>query len=106
MARERRPALATENKPRPRSDNPKLVAQLRALVPKEAHERCDLEAEILESDNPAEAIVQEAERFGADVICLGSHGRTGLAKAFLGSIAQGVMTQSKRPVFVVRARDE
>lgn len=94
---------ASGSKARPRRENPKLIAQLHALVPKEARDRFDLEADVLESDDPAEAIAQEAERFRADAICLGSHGRSGVAKTLLGSVAQGVMTKSKRPVLVVRA---
>ena len=43
-----------------------------------------------------------AERFGADLICMGSRGRSGLTKVLLGSVAQGVMAQSKRPVLVLR----
>ena len=56
--------------------------------------------------DPAEAIAQEAERFRADAICLASHGRTGLGKAFLGSVTEGVMTRSRRPVLIVRADQE
>ena len=97
---------ADKTKPRPGKANPKLLAQLRALVPPNATERIDIEEEIVESADAAEAIAQEAERFRADAICIGSHGRSGLAKTFLGSIAQGVMANSRRPVFVVRSRDE
>ena len=85
--------------------NPKLLAKLRALMPPDAAHRFHLDAEILASDDAAKAISQAAERFDADVICLGSHGRSGLAKRFLGSVAEGVMTQSKRPVFVVRKQE-
>lgn len=91
-----------ENKPHPGKQNPKLIAQLRSLVPPATDDRFEVEAEIAESENAAEAIMQAAERFDADAICVGSHGRTGLAKTFLGSVAQGVMTTSKRPVLVVR----
>ena len=91
-----------KNKPHPSKENPKLVAQLRSLVPPNAEKHFEVEAEIAESANAAEAITQAAERFGADAICVGSHGRTGLAKTFLGSVAQGVMAASKRPVLVVR----
>ena len=96
---------ADKTKPRPGKGNPKLLAQLRSLLPTDAVEQFDIEEEIIENANAAEAISQAAERFDADAICLGSHGRTGLAKTFLGSVAQGVMTQSKRPVFVVRVRE-
>lgn len=93
---------AARNKPRPGKDNPKLRSKLRALVPNGAVENFDLEEEIVESADAATAIAQEAERFDADAICLGSHGRTGLAKTVLGSVAQGVMAKNKRPVMVVR----
>ena len=92
-----------KNKPRPVKRNPKLLAQLRSLVPANAPESFDIQEEIIESADAAQAIAQEAERFRADAICIGSHGRSGLAKAFLGSVAQGVMAKSKRPVLIVRA---
>ena len=60
------------------------------------------EADIIESGDPARAIRQAADRFGADVICLGSHGRSGFSAAVMGSVAQAVMAQSQRPVLVVR----
>ncbi len=93
---------ADKNEPRPTKENPKLRAKLRALVPPDAEESFEIETEIVEHANAAEAIRQAAERFDADAICVGSHGRTGLAKTFLGSVAQAVMANSKRPVLVVR----
>jgi nucleotide-binding universal stress UspA family protein len=97
------PAATTEkSKPRPDKDNPKLRTQLRSLVPPEVRDRFSIETEIVENTEAAEAIRQAAERFNADVICLGSHGRSGLVKTFLGSVTQGVMTGSQRPVLVVR----
>jgi nucleotide-binding universal stress UspA family protein len=50
----------------------------------------------------ARAIHETAERLGADVICLASHGRSGIARAALGSVAEEVMRNSRRPVLVVR----
>ncbi len=96
------PSTRDKNKPHPGKGNPKLLAQLRSLVPPNADERIDVNVEIIENGDAAEAIAQEAERFDADVICVGSHGRSGLAKTFLGSVAQAVMTNTKRPVLVVR----
>ncbi len=98
-------AAAQKNQPRPEKDNPKLRMQLRALVPPDAQDRFRIEPEIVESGEPAIAIRQAAERFNADVICLGSHGRSGLAKTLLGSVAQAVMAASSRPVLVVRETD-
>jgi len=104
-----RPGDAVEsekNAPRPGKENPKLLAKLRALVPPEGNEHFDVNVAVVESDDIALAIVQEAERFDADAICVGSHGRTGLAKSFLGSVAQAVMAKSRRPVFVVRGDEK
>jgi nucleotide-binding universal stress UspA family protein len=56
----------------------------------------------LESDNPAEAIAQAAERLHADVIVLGTHGRSGLSKAVMGSVTSNVLHLTKRPVLLVR----
>jgi nucleotide-binding universal stress UspA family protein len=75
---------------------------LRSLVPADARNRFRIEPEIVENADAAEAIRQAAERFNADVICLGSHGRSGLAKTLLGSVAHAVMAGSRRPVLIVR----
>lgn len=53
--------------------------------------------------HPVEQIVQEAERLGADLIVMGSHGRSALEAALLGSTTFGVIHQdTKVPVLVVR----
>lgn len=44
-----------------------------------------------------------ADEVGADLIMMGSHGRTGLQKLMLGSVAQHVLTQSPLPVLIVKA---
>ena len=59
------------------------------------------EVSVIESHDVAKAIRQAAERFGADVICVGAHNRSNLSQAFVGSVAQAVMIQSGRPVLVV-----
>lgn len=53
---------------------------------------------------PAMAILQAASEWGADLIVIGSHGRDGLTRALLGSVAEGVMRQAPCPVLVVKAR--
>src|SRR6266536_520409 len=52
--------------------------------------------------DPAEQIVAEAERYHADFIVMATHGRTGLSRAVLGSVADGVLTHSHVPVVLVR----
>ncbi len=77
--------------------------KLRGLIPAEAARRgVRTEVEVSQHRQVAEAIGQAAERIGADVICMGTHGWSGWSKALLGSVAQKVMAQSKRPLLVVR----
>ena len=50
----------------------------------------------------ADLIVEDAERWPADLIVIGSHGRRGLSKILLGSIAEGVLRLSATPVLLIR----
>jgi nucleotide-binding universal stress UspA family protein len=61
---------------------------------------------VLESSNVADAVVQAANRLGADVICLGTHGRSGVSRAVLGSVAQAVVSKAEQPVLLVRPPKE
>ncbi len=53
----------------------------------------------------AQTIVEEAARWGAEVIVIGTHGRGGFAHLLLGSVADQVIRSSPIPVLVVRGRD-
>lgn len=89
-----------------RAAEEEIVAKrrLEALIPRDAAARgIEARIEVLYGVNVAQAICQAAERNGADVICIGSHGRVGAARLALGSVAQEVMARSRRPVLVVRA---
>lgn len=50
---------------------------------------------------PWQAIVAVADELDADVIAIGSRGRTGLSKVLLGSVASSVAQQSRRSVLIV-----
>lgn len=50
----------------------------------------------------AEGILFVADEISADLIVMGSHGRTGVKKLMLGSVAQSVLEQSHIPVLVVK----
>jgi len=77
--------------------------RLRGLIPPAAANLGILtEVEVIEHHEVAQAICESAERFGAHVICLGTHGRSGVSKALLGSVAQRVMARSPRPLFLVK----
>lgn len=53
---------------------------------------------------PGKAIASYAETHGCDLIIMGSHGRTGLNRVLLGSVADKVVRLAKCPVLVERAK--
>ena len=61
----------------------------------------DLQPSRCENASAAAAIVEAAQRDGASVIVVGTHGRTGFKRLMLGSVAGKVVAQSPVPVLVV-----
>jgi universal stress protein A len=61
--------------------------------------------EFVQVGKPATEIVKAATAWPADVIVIASHGRGGVSRALLGSVAEGVMRHSSCPVLVVRAQE-
>ena len=58
---------------------------------------------IIRSGHPVEEIIKEAEKSKTDLIIMGSHGRSALKAAVLGSVTFGVIHKdTKVPVLVVR----
>jgi nucleotide-binding universal stress UspA family protein len=51
---------------------------------------------------PIHEIVAFAERERVDLIVMGSHGRTGLARLLMGSVAEGVARRAPCPVLIVK----
>jgi nucleotide-binding universal stress UspA family protein len=52
----------------------------------------------------AEEILRTADEVGCDMIVMGTHGRTGLSRAILGSVAEAVVRAAPCPVLTVRNR--
>ena len=55
--------------------------------------------------NPAREIVQLASDLSADLIVVGTHGRTGMMKLLLGSVARNVLSRASCPVLVVKPKN-
>ena len=55
-----------------------------------------------EVGRPAATIVEVADDLGVDHVVVGSHGRTGVSRLVLGSVAESVVRRSPVPVTVVR----
>lgn len=70
-------------------------------------EGAGLETEhLVETGKPATAIVEIADREAIDHIVMGSHGRQGVSRILLGSVAETVVRRSPVPVTVAREREE
>lgn len=61
-----------------------------------------VETSVVEAHAPWRGVVQAAESAQADLIVMGSHGRSGLEKLVLGSVTQAVLSHTHLPVLVVR----
>lgn len=61
--------------------------------------------EFLELGDPAEHILKIAATWATDLIVVGSHGRSGIMRAILGSVAEAVTRHAACPVLVVRPKD-
>jgi universal stress protein A len=60
---------------------------------------------IIKIGKPAEAIIQAAEDLDVDLIVMATHGRSGVARLFLGSVAEHVVRGAQRPVLSVRPQE-
>jgi nucleotide-binding universal stress UspA family protein len=56
------------------------------------------------SDRIATLLVQDARDWDADLIVLGTHGRRGFDRVFLGSVAEALVRMAPLPVLLVRAK--
>lgn len=86
-----------------RSDGEKLLARAQSEASRAGRksETALIEAPPLGA-RPSDSIVAEAARWPAEVIVLGTHGRRGLHRLLLGSVAEGVVRASTVPVLLVR----
>jgi nucleotide-binding universal stress UspA family protein len=75
----------------------KMVAKARAI------EATATAAVWIRASNIGDIIVDAAKDAGADLIVMGSHGRTGVKRFVLGSVAEHVLRHAACPVVTVRA---
>ena len=81
-------------------DEAGLAKSLFALAP--AGMTRQVSAHVIRGEDPATSIAQTAARLGVDVICIASHGRSGLSRALVGSVADKLLRASRKPVLVLR----
>jgi nucleotide-binding universal stress UspA family protein len=83
----------------PNPPNPEVRRMLEAVQP--ADPAIEYEHRLL-IGNPAEEIVKLASDEQADMIVMGTHGRTGLSRLVMGSVAEEVVRRASCPVFTLK----
>jgi nucleotide-binding universal stress UspA family protein len=82
-----------------RKEGEKILSEVRDLAAKEG---VSIQTHV-EDGIPYDRICEVAEDSDADLIIMGSHGRSGIGKVFIGSVAERVISKTKcRPVLVVK----
>ena len=62
----------------------------------------EVELQVVPDHAPAKAICEYAETYGVDLIVVGSHGRGGMERWLIGSVAERVVRHAATNVYVVR----
>src|SRR5205085_1369400 len=78
------------------------VAYLDSKAAQLRSESLDVHSRLLVHDDPAAALLEEAEKLPADLVALVTHGRGGLSQLFLGSTADKIVRGVHCPVVIYR----
>lgn len=73
-----------------------------AATARQAGVEVDTKFIVLQTQRICDAIIEEAKRWPADLIVIGTHGRHGFNHLLLGSVAEGVIRLAASPVLVIR----
>jgi nucleotide-binding universal stress UspA family protein len=85
------------------ADKEMQAAETNAKAVKEAAQKAGVAVQaFLMTGKPADAIIETAKEKSADLIILGSHGRTGIERLLMGSVAERVIVMSSCAVLVVK----
>jgi nucleotide-binding universal stress UspA family protein len=84
-------------------DRDQLLADTKAFAKTEGAPGITIEAVVREG-NPAREIVAQATGMQADLLVIGTHGRTGFERLLLGSVTEKVLRQAGCPVMTVPVR--
>lgn len=57
----------------------------------------------IEQADPREGVLEAAEKTGADLIVMGTHGRRGISRALIGSVTEAIVRTSAIPVLTIHA---
>ncbi|UCH24536.1 MAG: universal stress protein [Trueperaceae bacterium] len=92
--------LVSASDPKKRLDKDMLATYLQDMEPKVAAFGMECETRVLEGE-PVDAILAEADSSDIDLIVIATHGRTGIARYFLGSVGDKLIKNSPCPRLVI-----
>jgi universal stress protein A len=78
--------------------------ELKQLISEPFLKKCQIKTD-MRWGQPFVEIVNEAKKLKADLIVMGTHGRTGLSHVLIGSVAEKVLRLAPCPVMVIRKKD-
>jgi len=88
-----------------RPENPGMAAYLNRIAEPLLKEEIEVNCATVEG-TPGEAILDYAEQNEIDLIAMATHGRSGLKRAVLGSVAGFVLRGSGLPILIIRPRED
>jgi nucleotide-binding universal stress UspA family protein len=96
--------LPAESPPLP-SLKVEIEQRLQQLIPRDAAGLgIRTTVNVVEASSAEDGLLHEAERIGADVLVVASHGKAGIKRTLIGSVADHVVRRSTRPVLVLYPR--
>ena len=78
---------------------------LEEIIRSEREKGVEVQAEV-QIGTPSEIILDRAEELDVNLVILGSHGKTGLSRLLMGSVAESVVRKAKCPVLIVKAEEK
>jgi len=78
-----------------------LRSRLRQWAGKVGATGVPLRIEVIPGDDVADSILATAEQVKAELLVMGSHSRTGIARVVLGSVAESVLRRAQVPVLII-----
>jgi nucleotide-binding universal stress UspA family protein len=86
-------------------DHPRQQAErdLERFVEQASNAGIFVRKSLLEHGDPAEVVSRIAQREGYDLIVIGTHGRSGLSRLMMGSVAEKIVRLATQPVLSVHA---
>ena len=84
-------------------DRDKLTTELKRFLAVDQPIGVPVTCEVVDAPNVHHEILAQAERLPADLIVMGTHGRSGFQRLFLGSVTEKVLRTAQPPVLTVGA---